>query len=249
MEPNTQNSEANRSPVSKGLALFATSLALVVVNKEPAASQHSPDPLVKTYHEINFAKSDQPEGLLAYASNSSTTLYPHQALHKYCVNIAGNNPKDKVKYGVFNFFREKRLTPAQAAGIDGNFGQESDWDTGDAGGLLAQWGGERLAAEENLASRLGKSATSLRVQLKYTWLELTGGQGAGEDDSTVLKHLKGTKTAAEAATVFSNEYERPSIPALGNRIQYAEQILHKFGHLACNDQTRGPKARIAVPLS
>jgi len=237
----------------KGLALVGVSLALVGANK--TGQEEIVQPVVKDYHEMSFAQGSQTEGHLALAANSSTStpakvnasynLHPHHALSKYCANIAGGNPKERVKFGVINYFEKKGLKPAQAAGIDGNFGQEVDWDPTE---LLGQWGGGRLAALERYASRLGKPVTSMIVQLKYTWLELTNGPGAGEDDRPVLRHLRGTKTAAEAATVFSNEYERPGIPALENRILYAEQVLRKFGHMACNDTARpGVKARIAIP--
>jgi hypothetical protein len=139
--------------------------------------------------------------------------------------LTGNDNKQKI----FNYFIGKGLSPEQAAGIDGNFGQESGWNPSSPGGYLAQWGGGRLTALEALAQKEGKPVTDLGVQLDYVWLELTGGSGAGEDDSAVLQHIKGAKTAADAATIFSNEFERPGDPQLQNRIDYANQIFNQYG--------------------
>lgn len=139
--------------------------------------------------------------------------------------LTGNDPQQQI----FNYFLGKGLSPAQSAGIDGNFGQESGWNSSSPGGYLAQWGGSRLTALEAFAQKEGKPVTDLGMQLDYVWLELTGGPGAGEDDSAVLQHLKGATTAADAATIFSNEYERPGDPQLQNRIDYANQILSKYG--------------------
>ena len=140
-------------------------------------------------------------------------------------NLIGNDIQQKI----FNFFVGKGLSPAQAAGIDGNFGQESSWNPSDSGGYLGQWGGNRLTALGQLAQQENKPITDLGVQLDYVWLELTGGSGVGEDDSAVLQHLKATTSPGDAATVFSNEYERPGDPQLKNRIMYANQIFAEYG--------------------
>jgi hypothetical protein len=143
-------------------------------------------------------------------------------------DLVGSDNQQKI----FNYFLGKGLSPAQAAGITGNFGQESGYNPSSPGGYLAQWGGGRLTALEALAQKDNKPVTDLGVQLDYVWLELTGGPGAGEDDSAVLQHLKGSNTASDAATIFSNEYERPGDPQLQNRIDYANDTLSKYGSFA-----------------
>ncbi len=150
--------------------------------------------------------------------------------------LVGNDNKQKI----FNYFVSKGLTPAQSAGIDGNFGQESGWDPSSPGGYLAQWGGGRLTALEAFAQKENKPVTDLGVQLDYVWLELTGGPGAGEDDSSVLAHIKNANTAADAATIFSNEFERPGDPQLQNRIDYANSILQDYGSSAAGGGVNSP---------
>lgn len=160
-------------------------------------------------------------------------------------SLVGGDNQEKI----FNYFTGKGLTAAQSAGIDGNFGQESGWNPSDSGGYLAQWGGSRLTALQQLAQKENKPVTDLGVQLDYVWLELTNSSGAGEDDSKVLKDLKATTTAADAATVFSNEYERPSDPQLQNRIDYANQILAKYGANSSTTQTPSSCGVAAVNCS
>ncbi|HUA13585.1 MAG TPA: phage tail tip lysozyme [Candidatus Sulfotelmatobacter sp.] len=139
--------------------------------------------------------------------------------------LVGNDNQEKI----FNYFIGKGLSPAQSAGIDGNFGQESGWNPNDPGGYLAQWNGSRLAALQAYAQKENQPVTSLGLQLDYVWLELTNGPGAGADESQALTDLKATTTAAAAATVFSNDYENPGDPQLQNRIDYANQILQQYG--------------------
>jgi len=155
--------------------------------------------------------------------------------------LIGSDNKEKI----FNYFIGKGLSPTQAAGIDGNFGQESGWNPSDPGGYLAQWGGGRLTALQALAQKDGKPVTDLGVQLDYVWLELTNGPGAGEDDSKTLSDLKAItgstpQDVSTAADVFSNEYERPSDPQLQNRENYAISALQKYGGTASvNNPTSG----------
>lgn len=227
------NSEASRSPVNNVIALVGSSLALVAGGK--GVHHHKePGPLVKhpEAHEVSFVQAD-------------SSVPVHHVRPDNCQHAHTGSHQERVKQEVLSFFIGKGLKAFQAAGIDGNIGQESDWNNSNSGGYLAQWGGGRLAALEQFADRLNQPVTSTKVQLKYAWLELTNGPGAGEDDTSVLRHLQEAKTAEAATLIFSNEYERPSDPMIENRIMYAKQILRKFGHIAC--ASTGPKARIAIP--
>jgi Phage tail lysozyme len=242
-----ESSPDSRLPV-KPFVLLGVSLALVGASKT-SQQENSQEPVVKDFHEMNFAEGNQTQGFLESASTSSTTLRPHHALHKYCANITSHmDPKEKVQYGEFKFFVEHGMTRIGSAGIGGNTGQESDWSPKASNGGLVQLGGERLRAEQSYARQHGLSETSLKAQLNYILLELRNGKGAAEDDSRVWKELKSAKTVAEAAVIFSTGYERPGDPQMQNRILYANQTYRKFGHMAClNTDHTGVKARIALP--
>ncbi len=151
--------------------------------------------------------------------------------------LTGSDNKEKI----FNYFLGKGLSPVQAAGIDGNFGQESGWNPSSPGGYLAQWTGSRLTALQAFASKEGEAVTNLGVQLDYIWADLTNAPGAGGDYSEVLKHVKAATTIEDATTQFMgtasaggdiNGYENPGDPQLSNRIDYANQILHAYGSSA-----------------
>lgn len=121
------------------------------------------------------------------------------------------------------FFQSKGLTKAQAAGIVGNLKQESNVNPTDSGGGIAQWGGSRYTALQSYAASTGQSATSLSAQLGFLWSELSSSYPG------TLAALKKTTTPAAAAVIISNQYERPGIPDLGNRIKYAEQADSSSG--------------------
>jgi hypothetical protein len=152
--------------------------------------------------------------------------------------LTGSDNEEKI----FNYFVGKGLTPVQAAAIDGNFGQESSWDPTDAGGYLAQWGGSRLTALQQLASQQNLPVTDLGVQLDFVWQELTS------DYSSTLQNLKGATAVDDATSQFTGPddlsgqpvsptydgqrtggYEDPGIPVMENRIMYASQALQKYG--------------------
>lgn len=127
---------------------------------------------------------------------------------------------------VFRYFREKGLTPQQAAGIVGNTQQESSNNPNAPGGGLIQGQGGRT------------SSGSLSQQLNGIWGELQG------PERGTLQALKGAKNAREAALIFSKRFERPGEPMNNKRVQYAEEALKSFGGI-----NPGPQARPASQAS
>lgn len=110
-----------------------------------------------------------------------------------------------------------------AAGIAGNLQQEST-DRPDAqGGGLAQWQGSRYTGLVKYAQSRGLPTTSAQAALGYLAQDLKGPY------SGLAQQLRSAKDPAHAATLFSNIYERPGIPMLGNRINYARQALGATG--------------------
>lgn len=128
------------------------------------------------------------------------------------------------------------LTPAQivntlaplvgrvgAAGIAGNLMQESSDDPGSAGGGLAQWQGSRYTGLVKYAQSRGLQPTSDQAALGYLAQDLKGPY------SGLAQQLRQAKNPAHAADLFSNIYERPGIPMIGNRERYAQQALGAKG--------------------
>ena len=123
------------------------------------------------------------------------------------------NASQSEKYAaIVNFFRAKGLSAQGAAGIAGNLMQESSLNPEAAGGGLAQDIGGRGAGE----------GASAYAQLEAIWSEL-------QADPKTLEGLHKSSTAAAAARIFSEEFERPGIPDLSNREHYAEEALASVG--------------------
>ncbi len=123
------------------------------------------------------------------------------------------------------FFESQGWTRAQAAGIVGNLQAESGVDPNraqDGGGPgygLAQWEGPRQADFKAWAGKDIHQST-FREQLEFIQHELTTTErGAGNA-------LRGATTAADAARIFCNQYERPGIPHLESRIANANAIFN-----------------------
>jgi hypothetical protein len=96
------------------------------------------------------------------------------------------------------------LSKIAAAGVVGNLQQESGLDPSAPGGGLAQWQAPR-----------GPSDWSLSGQLTYLVNDLRSNY------SGLLAQMNRASSPAQAATMFSDQYERPGTPMLQNRINYA----------------------------
>lgn len=144
-----------------------------------------------------------------------------------------------------------------AAGIAGNTMQESTDNPADAGGGLAQWQGDRYSGLVNYARGHGLNLGSGQAALGYLAQDLKGPY------SGLAKQLRGAKTPQQAADLFSNIYERPGTPMLGNRERYAAQALGslggkvpklgKFGSVAISQPTSstqsiGPKTDVTSAI-
>lgn len=135
----------------------------------------------------------------------------------------------------FDYFVGKGLTAPQSAGIVGNLSAESGVDPtikqlgGGPGRGIAQWqvGGRwDTSANGNVldfAADQGRDPWSLSLQLDFIWFELTTIPSYG------LTALKATTTAAAAATTFASKYEGCPSCNMSKRIEYAEDVLARFG--------------------
>ena len=105
---------------------------------------------------------------------------------------------------IMTYLEQNGLTKTAAAGVVGNLQQESSLNPAAAGGGLAQWQAPRGPTDTSLGGQLSYLVTDLRTN--YTGL---------------LAQLNAATTPGQAATLFSNQYERPGNPQLQNRINYA----------------------------
>lgn len=123
------------------------------------------------------------------------------------------------------FFKQKGWSPQQAAGIVGNLQAESGQDLnpsslGDGGKAygIAQWHPDRQA---NFESQFGKSIrqANFEEQLAFIQWELEN------TEKRAGQLLKGAQSAAEAASIVDQYYERSSGEHRGKRIANASRLV------------------------
>lgn len=130
--------------------------------------------------------------------------------------------QNNVARQLMMYFMGAGMTKAGAAGIIGNFMQESGLNpaivqSNGEGHYLAQWGGSRLTNLQSFASQHGLSATSVEAQAKFTIQELRSSY------PQLFKMLSTTNDVTAAALAVSNQYERPAAAFANNagRASYA----------------------------
>ena len=130
---------------------------------------------------------------------------------------------------LFQELQKQGYSPAGAAGIVGNFGQESGGnpaiigDQGTSGGL-GQWHAERFANLKNFAGSNGADWRDPAIQLKFADHEIRQTPG-------LFASLNGASTPSAAADIFQNKFERPA-PATANtanRERIAQQVFQNQG--------------------
>lgn len=150
-----------------------------------------------------------------------------------------NNPGPQSNaYIAYSFFIERGYTPAQAAGLVGNFAQEStvSLDTsrkgfdGKGSVGIAQWlnykgkAGGRKDRLKDFAHKKGTDWTDLRTQLEFVDHELH------TTHKEAYNLLMEAQTPEEAALVISKKYEKPGEKWAenGKRVNYANQFYKDF---------------------
>ena len=132
---------------------------------------------------------------------------------------------------VYAFFLQKGLGAAQIAGIMANIKAESGFrpdaqnDSGASG--LFQWMGGRLQRLKELAASKGVEWTDVQTQLEYAWQEING-EGWNGHTSQKNQFMK-TESAAQAAALFCNYFERCGIASEAERRgKIAEEYYSKI---------------------
>lgn len=186
----------------------------------------------------DMADSGNPFGMRADRDNlqgdrSDSSYNPFRRSSNYSgadngAGLRGNSNEQKI----VNFFVDKGLTPAQAAGIAGNIAHESGSRSGQhelGGGPgfgLAQWGGARKAQLRQFAAESGTSTSDMNTQLNFMWKEMN------TTERRSLAAITRTTTASQAAVAFERTYERAGVKAHGSRNNHAQRILaqyHNYG--------------------
>lgn len=112
---------------------------------------------------------------------------------------------------VYDYFRQRGYSPAGAAGIVGNFQQESGLNPQESGGGLDQGQGARY------------HPGNLQQQLNGIYGEL---QGSEAHTARAIQHVSDPR---QAALIFSKLFERPGVPMNEKRAQYAAEALRRYG--------------------
>lgn len=158
-------------------------------------------------------------------------------------NTATANAKFAVSY-----LEKKGWTRNQAAGIVGNLQEESGVNlntkaVGDRGASegIAQWRGSRQQDFQNFANKPIKQA-SLTEQLDFVNYELTQGK-----ETAAGARIRATTTAAEAAAVTDQYYERSNGLARNKRIAKANTLAGAPATSAIVPGSTQPKPTVEPP--
>ena len=151
---------------------------------------------------------------------------------------------DRLQMIASHLQRDLGLTPAQTAGVLGNFKRETGRDlatdrneggamglpTGRGGYGLAQWTGSR---QQDLIRFAGspQAAASLDTQLQFLSHELRG------TERRALESLRQAQSPEEAAVVFDRDFERSGVKALDQRKAFARQAYEMLGTGAAPSST------------
>lgn len=137
--------------------------------------------------------------------------------------VSGGGAAGNAKTAL-DFFIQQGWSPEQAAGLVANLQAESgkNLDTnvfGDAGAGygIAQWHGPRQRDFQRIMGRPLKGS-SLEDQLKFVQWELT------HSEKRAGQLLRNAKSAAEAAAIVDQYYERSSGIHRDKRIQFAQNL-------------------------
>lgn len=151
---------------------------------------------------------------------------------KFDFEPGGNAAPDANQVGyVFGKLLDRGATPEQAAALLGNLMQESGkglntgaiGDNGNAIGM-GQWNGPRKRQLMRFADAKGVDWRDLDTQIEFLWRELNGSErGAWEK-------IKSAPDAATAAKIASEQFWRPGLPHLSNRMAFARMVYDQYAN-------------------
>lgn len=125
-----------------------------------------------------------------------------------------------------DWYINRGYSPHLAAGVVGNFMQESGKDLNpaaynkaeDAFGI-GQWRGDRLSNLRKFAADTGRDVNDINTQLEFSVWEKEGPEAGN------WSKIKDAPDAATAATLFDKHYERSAGLHTQQRVDYANQLM------------------------
>ena len=146
--------------------------------------------------------------------------YDLESLRPSSVSVSGDS-MTRAKQAR-DYLISKGLPKENASAIVGNLLQESQLKTtvlgdGDASFGIAQWNGDRRRNLHNFAQSQGKDVNDMFTQLDFVLTE-----NRDRFNRDVFAKLP---TLQEKTKYFSDTYESPSMPQMGNRIGYAQKVF------------------------
>ena len=142
---------------------------------------------------------------------SLTTKQSKKQIEVIGVKGQYNTPSENETIA-WGYLTSNGYSAVQAAGIMGNLMQEHHFNT--SGDGLAQWTGGRKAELYSMPY-----PTNIYTQLEFLVHELN------TNYANVGNKIKSSSSLTDSVLIFQNEFERCSICAESNRIQYARDIL------------------------
>ncbi|EOH86282.1 phage tail tip lysozyme [Enterococcus pallens] len=145
-------------------------------------------------------------------------------------NITSKSQEENAK-AIYDFVMTNvpGATPQGVVGMIGNFHQESQMDPAAiedrskplSGHGIAQWTRDRTTNLKNFAKEKGKEWSDLGLQLDFLLYELNGSEKAS------VAALKMTNVE-EATAAWQTLFERAGVPAMGNRLAFANEWYAKL---------------------
>lgn len=221
-----------------------------VLTKEQANTWHSQQADENGNNAVKFfqeayknTKFDKSQLIASYQASQTNSNGNKNAAGGISANAATNSMADIMKAFVAMGYAK----PA-AAGVVGNLYHESaqtlnpaiiqNYGEGPAAGL-GQWEdyntkSARWADLDRFAKANGSTWDNLNTQLSFIDAELKGATGTDSYTSSLLSDYGGYDAfkkltdAAQAAEIFEKVFERASVVAMSDRIQYANQALNSY---------------------
>ncbi len=190
--------------------------------------------MVPNSNKVSFGKIDR-----NFIFESTLT-----SIQIYTGNVPSTEEQTAIAIQIISYFVSKGLTPAQAAGIVGNWYAESRLNkdalnpNGGAYGL-GQWRGIRKSRLVNFATQRGESLgnISIQTQLDYTQFEFENFEQAAynalQETGTVESGTSETPIGAQnAAVTFALKWERMGAVEYDlskkTRLSYANKFLSEY---------------------
>lgn len=171
-------------------------------------------------------------------SEFNFSIFDIKDFSEYNGNVIGNTIEDKIWFSLRNL----GYSEYAVAGVMGNIKWESGGfnisavESNGKGIGLCQWSGSRKTALINYATSKGTTWEDENIQVEFLIGEMTPGGGADgyatyqfmNNEGYTREMWENATSASDAATAFCYSFERPGVPHLKERQDYAEEYYEKY---------------------